>query len=78
MCPPPSPPPDLPKQVRPARTRRDGPDHHASADKEAAKKHRHLDLNTLRGHTDCVTALDFSSNACNLTTCEPTLSLPFD
>ncbi|KAE8801843.1 Transducin beta-like protein 2 [Hordeum vulgare] len=45
---------------------------------EAAKKHHHLDLNTLRGHTDCVTALDFSSDACNLTTGEPTLSLPFD
>ncbi|KAE8805254.1 ketol-acid reductoisomerase, chloroplastic [Hordeum vulgare] len=25
--------------------------------KEAAKKHHHLDLNTLRGHTDCVTRL---------------------
>ncbi|KAE8795534.1 Transducin beta-like protein 2 [Hordeum vulgare] len=46
--------------------------------KEAAKKHHHLDLNTLRGHTDCVIALDFSSDACNLTTGEPTLSLPFD
>ena len=45
---------------------------------EAAKKHHHLDLNTLRGHTDCVTALDFSSDTCNLTTGEPTLSLPFD
>ncbi|KAE8778522.1 Transducin beta-like protein 2 [Hordeum vulgare] len=45
---------------------------------EAAKKHHHLDVNTLRGHTDCVTALDFSSDACNLTTGEPTLRLPFD
>ncbi|KAE8786107.1 very-long-chain (3R)-3-hydroxyacyl-CoA dehydratase PASTICCINO 2 [Hordeum vulgare] len=49
-----------------------------SITEEAAKKHHHLDLNTLRGHTDCVTALDFSSDACNLTTGEPTLSLPFD
>lgn len=45
---------------------------------EAAKKHHHLDVNTLRGHTDCVTALDFSSDACNLATGEPTPSLPFD
>ncbi|EMS57814.1 Transducin beta-like protein 2 [Triticum urartu] len=35
---------------------------------EAAKKHHHLDVNTLRGHTDCVTALDFSTDACNLAT----------
>ncbi|KAI4991878.1 hypothetical protein ZWY2020_040264 [Hordeum vulgare] len=63
--------PDLPKQVRPAAQDKKGrPQHHhaSAADKEAAKKHHHLDLNTLRGHTDCVTALDFSSDACNLTT----------
>ncbi|KAI5012847.1 hypothetical protein ZWY2020_025113 [Hordeum vulgare] len=36
---------------------------------EAAKKHHHLDLNTLRGHTDhWPSRLDFSSAACNLTT----------
>ncbi|KAI5012842.1 hypothetical protein ZWY2020_025108 [Hordeum vulgare] len=72
---------DLPKQVRPAAQNKKGqPQHHhaSAADKEAAKKHHHLDLNTLRGHTDFVTALDFSSNACNLTTSEPTLSLQFD
>ncbi|KAF7069616.1 hypothetical protein CFC21_075225 [Triticum aestivum] len=67
--------PDLPKQVRPAGQNKKGGGHarvhhhHASAaDKEAAKKHHHLDINTLRGHTDCVTALDFSSDACNLAT----------
>ncbi|KAI4987013.1 hypothetical protein ZWY2020_019813 [Hordeum vulgare] len=41
--------------------------------KEAAKKHHHLDLNTLRGHTDCITVLDFSSDACNLATDDPLL-----
>ncbi|KAE8815966.1 hypothetical protein D1007_06504 [Hordeum vulgare] len=40
---------------------------------EAAKKHHHLDLNTLRGHTDCITVLDFSSDACNLATDDPLL-----
>ncbi|XP_044974047.1 uncharacterized protein LOC123441954 [Hordeum vulgare subsp. vulgare] len=40
---------------------------------EAAKKHHHLDLNTLRGHTDCITVLDFSSDACNLATGDPLL-----
>ncbi|KAI5013599.1 hypothetical protein ZWY2020_037112 [Hordeum vulgare] len=73
--------PDLPKQVRPATQNKKGrPQHHhaSAADKvhphlarggqEAAKKHHHLDLNTLKGHTDCVTTLDFSSDACNLTT----------
>ncbi|VAH96412.1 unnamed protein product [Triticum turgidum subsp. durum] len=67
--------PDLPKQVRPAGQNKKGGGHarvhhhHTSAaDKEAAKKHHHLDVNTLRGHTDCVTALDFSTDACNLAT----------
>ncbi|KAI4992131.1 hypothetical protein ZWY2020_041994 [Hordeum vulgare] len=41
--------------------------------KEAAKKHHHLDLNTLGGHTDCITVLDFSSDACNLATGDPLL-----
>ncbi|KAI4978107.1 hypothetical protein ZWY2020_014661 [Hordeum vulgare] len=41
--------------------------------KEAAKKHHHLDLNTLGGHTDCITVLDFSSDACNLSTGDPFL-----
>ncbi|KAI5003213.1 hypothetical protein ZWY2020_030373 [Hordeum vulgare] len=40
---------------------------------EAAKKHHHLDLNTLGGHTDCITMLDFSSDACNLATDDPFL-----
>ncbi|KAI5021723.1 hypothetical protein ZWY2020_058453 [Hordeum vulgare] len=40
---------------------------------EAAKKHHHLDLNTLGGHTDCITVLDFSSDACNLATGDPLL-----
>ncbi|KAI5006777.1 hypothetical protein ZWY2020_034020 [Hordeum vulgare] len=42
---------------------------------EAAKKHHHLDLNTLRGHTDCITMLDFSSDACNLATDDPLLRI---
>ncbi|CAM0878193.1 unnamed protein product [Alopecurus aequalis] len=64
--------PDLPKQGGRANQPRKGsrPHHHAAsaADKEAAKKHHHLDLNTLRGHTDGVTALAFSDDACNLAT----------
>ncbi|KAI4980975.1 hypothetical protein ZWY2020_021460 [Hordeum vulgare] len=40
---------------------------------EAAKKHHHLDLNTLGGQTDCITVLDFSSDACNLATGDPLL-----
>ncbi|KAI4977649.1 hypothetical protein ZWY2020_014203 [Hordeum vulgare] len=40
---------------------------------EATKKHHHLDLNTLRGHTDCITVLDFSTDACNLATGDPLL-----
>ncbi|KAI4984282.1 hypothetical protein ZWY2020_054563 [Hordeum vulgare] len=42
---------------------------------EAAKKHHHLDLNTLRGHTDSITVLDFSSDACNLATGDPLLKV---
>lgn len=34
------------------------------------KKHHHLDVNTLRGHTDSVTALHFSSDGRNLATGE--------
>ncbi|KAE8821488.1 Transducin beta-like protein 2 [Hordeum vulgare] len=41
--------------------------------KEAAKKHHHLDLNTLGGHTECITMLDFSSDACNIATGDPLL-----
>ncbi|KAI4983005.1 hypothetical protein ZWY2020_023497 [Hordeum vulgare] len=41
--------------------------------KEAAKKHHHLDLNTLGGHTECITMLDFSTDACNLATGDPLL-----
>ncbi|KAI4968220.1 hypothetical protein ZWY2020_005332 [Hordeum vulgare] len=40
---------------------------------EAAKKHHHLNLNTLGGHTDCITVLDFFSDACNLATGDPLL-----
>ncbi|KAI4976423.1 hypothetical protein ZWY2020_050030 [Hordeum vulgare] len=40
---------------------------------EADKKHHHLDLNTLGGHTDYITMLDFSSDACNLATGDPLL-----
>jgi hypothetical protein len=35
---------------------------------DAAKKHHHLDVNTLRGHTDSVTSLHFSSDGCNQAT----------
>lgn len=63
---------DLPKQVRLSNQHKKGgharPPHHAAADKDAAKKHHHFDLNTLRGHTDGVTALDFSSDGSNLAT----------
>ncbi|PWZ52728.1 Transducin beta-like protein 2 [Zea mays] len=64
--------PDQPKHVRPSNQAqyKKGhlrPHHHA-ADKDAAKKHHHLDVNTLRGHTDSVTALAFSNDACNLVT----------
>ncbi|KAJ1292612.1 hypothetical protein BS78_01G003200 [Paspalum vaginatum] len=64
--------PDQPKHVRNSNQAQHKkghtrPHHHA-ADKDAAKKHHHLDLNTLRGHTDSVTALAFSNDACNLAT----------
>ncbi|KAL7158542.1 hypothetical protein ABFS83_02G150900 [Erythranthe nasuta] len=44
--------------------------HHKShaADKDANKKHHHLDLNTLKGHGDAVTGLCFSTDARSLAT----------
>uniref|UniRef100_A0A0D9W1M2 Uncharacterized protein n=1 Tax=Leersia perrieri TaxID=77586 RepID=A0A0D9W1M2_9ORYZ len=65
--------PDQPKQLRPSNQPKKGQhrSHHhaaAAADKDAAKKHHHLDVNTLRGHTDSVTALHFSDDGCNLAT----------
>ncbi|KAL6909606.1 hypothetical protein ACP4OV_001887 [Aristida adscensionis] len=62
--------PDQPKHLRPSNQHKKGnlrPHHHA-ADKDAAKKHHHLDVNTLRGHTDSVTSLHFSNDGCNLAT----------
>ncbi|TVU44239.1 hypothetical protein EJB05_03675 [Eragrostis curvula] len=65
--------PDQPKHVRPSNQQKKGHlrQHHHAADKDAAKKHHHLDVNTLRGHTDSVTALHFSNDGCNLTTALP-------
>jgi hypothetical protein len=63
--------PDQPKQVRPSNQNQPKKGHqrsHHAVDKDAAKKHHHLDVNTLRGHTDSVTALHFSDDACNLAT----------
>uniref|UniRef100_A0A0E0P462 Anaphase-promoting complex subunit 4 WD40 domain-containing protein n=1 Tax=Oryza rufipogon TaxID=4529 RepID=A0A0E0P462_ORYRU len=63
--------PDQPKQVRPSNQNQPKKGHQRSyhaVDKDAAKKHHHLDVNTLRGHTDSVTALHFSDDACNLAT----------
>ncbi|OAY76924.1 Transducin beta-like protein 2 [Ananas comosus] len=42
--------------------------HHHPADKDVNKKHHPLDVNTLKGHSDSVTALAFSSDGRNLTT----------
>ncbi|KAJ3678561.1 hypothetical protein LUZ60_002364 [Juncus effusus] len=42
--------------------------HHHHSDKDANKKHHPLDLNTLKGHTDSVTALNFSPDSHNLAT----------
>nr|AIN39802.1 hypothetical protein [Zoysia matrella] len=62
--------PSKPKHVRPSNQTKKGSlrQHHHAADKDAAKKHHHLDVNTLRGHTDSVTALHFSNDGCNLAT----------
>ncbi|CAL4920225.1 unnamed protein product [Urochloa decumbens] len=64
--------PDQPKHVRPSNQAHHKKGHtrlhHNAADKDAAKKHHHLDVNTLRGHTDSVTALHFSSDGANLAT----------
>ncbi|KAG8061904.1 hypothetical protein GUJ93_ZPchr0003g17615 [Zizania palustris] len=62
--------PDQPNQSRPSNQPKKGHQrsHHHAADKDAAKKHHHLDVNTLRGHTDSVTALHFSADGCNLAT----------
>ncbi|PIN23797.1 WD40 repeat protein [Handroanthus impetiginosus] len=42
--------------------------HSHAADKDANKKHHHLDLNTLKGHGDAVTGLCFSPDARSLAT----------
>ncbi|KAJ6851565.1 uncharacterized protein M6B38_259650 [Iris pallida] len=42
--------------------------HSHAADKDQNKKHHPLDANTLKGHSDCVTALCFSSDGRNLAT----------
>ncbi|KAK3145416.1 hypothetical protein QOZ80_3BG0252580 [Eleusine coracana subsp. coracana] len=62
--------PEQPKRVRPSNQQKKGNlrQHHHAADKDAVKKHHHLDVNTLRGHTDSVTALHFSSDGRNLAT----------
>ncbi|CAN6291009.1 unnamed protein product [Urochloa humidicola] len=64
--------PDQPKHVRPSNQahhkKGHARPHHNAADKDAAKKHHHLDVNTLRGHTDSVTALHFSNDGANLAT----------
>ncbi|XP_039139048.1 transducin beta-like protein 2 [Dioscorea cayenensis subsp. rotundata] len=42
--------------------------HHAAADKDQIKRHHPLDVNTLKGHGDDVTALCFSPDGLNLAT----------
>ncbi|XP_042011293.1 transducin beta-like protein 2 [Salvia splendens] len=42
--------------------------HSHAADKDANKKHHHLDLNTLKGHGDAVTGLSFSPDGRSLAT----------
>ncbi|KAJ4805874.1 Transducin beta-like protein 2 [Rhynchospora pubera] len=55
------------KQAPPKKASQRSHLHHHS-DKDANKKHHQLDLNTLKGHTDSVTALCFSSDSHNLAT----------
>ncbi|XP_042454142.1 transducin beta-like protein 2 isoform X1 [Zingiber officinale] len=44
------------------------PQFHSVVDKSHTRKHHHLDLNTLKGHGDSVTAVSFSSDGRNLAT----------
>ncbi|URE41107.1 WD domain, G-beta repeat [Musa troglodytarum] len=64
------PPPSSSSSVASKKTHRQRPHSHSATDKDQNRKHHHLDVNTLKGHSDTVTAICFSSDGHSLATGE--------
>ncbi|URD79648.1 WD domain, G-beta repeat [Musa troglodytarum] len=62
------PPPSSSSSVASKKTHRQRPHSHSATDKDQNRKHHHLDVNTLKGHSDTVTAICFSSDGHSLAT----------